>query len=118
MRTEKAVTVSQETWRDATAGMSDWIKGTVTALVSHLGQNGVKMVDNGLQAMLQVLVNTTLNEKLNSIKFGDRLLRNIEEATLIGRQVQNMTEAMLHNQDFIAPVANILSNETKKAGNV
>lgn len=64
--------------------------------------------------MLQGLLNKTPDEKLNFAGFENRLLRKIEEATPSRRKVKKMTEAMLDNQDFIAPVATIVKEETKK----
>lgn len=65
--------------------------------------------------LLQGLVNRTLSEKRNAIIFQDCPLQKIKEGTPSHRQVKKLTEAVLDNQDFVAPGAIIVRNETKKA---
>lgn len=66
--------------------------------------------------MLKGLVNNMLGEELNSVRFKDRLLRKIEEVTSSCRQAKKMTEAMLDDQGFVAPLATNVKRETRKAG--
>lgn len=115
MHTERAVAVSQAILQDSIAGIPVSIKDAVTGLVTPKSQNRVKTTDDLLQAMLQGLFNNTLEEKLNFIQFEGDVLRKTEEATLSRQHVTNMTKAMLENQNFIALIATITRNETKKA---
>lgn len=78
----------------------------------------MKRANNRIQALLQCLFNKTLDERLDSVEFEDGLLRKFEEATLSRRQLKKMPEAMLNNQDFIAPGATIVEKDAKKAMDV
>lgn len=104
--------------RDAIAGIHSLIEDAVTAIATTKGQNGVRRTDNWLQAMLKSLVNKTLDEKLYFVNFENCLLRRIEEVIASCLQVKKMTEEVLHNQNFIAPVAAIVREETKKSMDV
>lgn len=74
----------------------------------------MKRANIQLQAFPPGLVNKTLHEKQNSVHSEDFLLWKIEEATPSCWQVKKMTEAMLDDQEFIAPVAKIAKKETKE----
>lgn len=63
MRAERTVIVTQEMSRDAIAGICWLIEDAVTALVTLRGRNGVPIVDNPLQPMLQGLENEMIEEK-------------------------------------------------------
>lgn len=65
--------------------------------------------------MLQGLENKTVDEKLNSLRVGEVLLRKIEEVMPSRGKVRKVTQAMLKNQDLIAPVEKIVQKETRKA---
>lgn len=75
----------------------------------------MKRSDNRLQAMLQVLVNKTLEEMLDSDEFKNLLLWKVKEATPSHRQLKKLPEAKLDDQDFLAPVETIVRKKTKKA---
>lgn len=51
--------------------------------------------------MLQGLVNKTLDEKLNTVKFEDHLFRKIEEATPLCRYLKKVAQAMMEEQEVI-----------------
>lgn len=69
MRVKRMVVVSQEILRDSIAGMPRLIKHAVPALVTTEGQNGVRRIENRLQAFLQGLVNRPLDENLKFFEF-------------------------------------------------
>lgn len=67
--------------------------------------------------MLEGLVNRRLDEKINSVKLEDRLLRKMVEVTPLLRKVKKVTKAMLQYQDFLRPVAIIVKKEAKELVN-
>lgn len=103
---------------NAFAGIPDLIENTATRLVSPEDHDGVKTADDQLQDMLQAFVNKTLNERLNSIEFGDRFLRKIEEAKTSPPHVKTMTRGTLNIHNIIALVAMIVEKEANRAVDV
>lgn len=65
MRAETAVIDYQATLRDTNPGISLLIEDALTALVTPEGHKGVKRADIRVKAMLQGLVEETLDERLN-----------------------------------------------------
>lgn len=84
-------------------------------MVTSEEHGGVKRADKRLHATLHSLVDKTLNKKLNSFDFENRLLRKIEKATPPCREAKKVTQATLEDQYFIAQVATFIKRETKKA---
>lgn len=78
MWAKSTVAVSQSTLSESMASIPGLIGDVVTALIRTEGQYRVKRTDNRLQAVLQILVNMTLDEKLKYVKFVDRMNRKVE----------------------------------------
>lgn len=115
---ENPVAVGQLVLKDSIVGILILIGDAVSTLLTNGGHNGVKRTDNTLQAMLQGLVNKTRDEKINSVDFEYRLLREIERRTASRWQVKETTEAILDNLDSISPVETIFKKETKNVVDV
>lgn len=114
MRAERVVAISQTTLRDAIADISTFIEDAVTALAPSKSHSGGKSADNSLEVILQGPVNKSIEQKLIFIDLKACLLQKNEEVIPSRRQVKNITELRLEEQDFIAPVETIFKEETKK----
>lgn len=76
MRSEKTVTVSQETLTNAIVGFLGLIEDAVTSLVTIKSDNGITRTNNGLHALLQGLIKKTIDKELNSVELESRLFQN------------------------------------------
>lgn len=115
MRAEETVAMGSGALRDDMAGNANFIENVVTSLVTLKGDNRISTMDNRLEAMIKGLFNQVIEEKLISVKSKHRVLRKIEDETLSPRHGPSMTEPMLDNQDFMAPMATKTEKETVKA---
>lgn len=79
MRAERTVTVSQTTLRDSIVDIPGLIEEVVTDLVTPKSHDGLKRTDTQLQAMLQGLINKTIDKNLDSVDFEGRILRKLEK---------------------------------------
>lgn len=77
-----------------------------------------KRTDSPLQAMLQGLMNVTLDVRTKIRRVRRLLLRKMKKATILRLLGRNMTEAVLRNQDFIAPVGELVKKETQKPADI
>lgn len=66
------------------------------------------------KVMLRTLVHKVVDEKLRSVRLKSQLLRKIEDATSSLRNLANLSESMLENQDLISPVLAIVKKELNK----
>lgn len=74
--------------------------------------------DSSVEATLQGLVNKVIDEKRGSVEFEKCLLLKFKDVTSSLGHVTKMTEKMLGNEGFIAPVLTIVRKETEKAVDV
>lgn len=115
MRIEETATVRQATMKDAIVGISGLIENAMTALITSEGHSRIAKTANCLEAMLWGLFNKAIDQKLRFVKFENRLLLGIENVAPSTGHVAKLTEAVLDNQDFIAPVPQTVEKETEKA---
>lgn len=87
---ERTVILSQLSLRDGIPVIPALKQNAVTNFLTTEGDNGLKSADSQRQAMLKVLFNKMLDEKLNFLKLEDHLLRKIEEEMSSRPQVENV----------------------------